>query len=157
MGWVRNAGEALPVPLSSDDFQALKAHIQALGFWEDIHDNELPKANACWHFPPKAFVEHFRKCGWLSAVEMAQCFPRRLLHLLGVKFVPSMTSWDTASTRSDKWATAFNIGTRRYGISANRLRLLHLLSHVIPETGNLHYVKEINGELREYHLTMVEG
>ena len=149
-GWVNQASEALPVPLTADEFDLLKAHIQALGFWEDIHDGELPKADACWHFPPKAFVAHFRKCGWLSTVEMAQCFPRRLLHLQGVKFVLSTTSWDTASARSEKWVAAFNIGTRRYGISANRLRLIHLLSHVIPKTGNLHYVKEINGELREY-------
>ncbi|MFM0190955.1 M23 family metallopeptidase [Paraburkholderia nemoris] len=149
-GWLETQNEALPAPLSKDDFTVLKAHIEALAFWEDIHDADLPQAAECWHFPPKAFVEHFRKCGWLSAGEIARCFPRKLLHLQGTQFVPATTSWETAFARSRAWTMAFNIGTRRYGISGNRLRLLHLLSHVIPETGNLHYVKEIRGELKSY-------
>jgi hydroxyethylthiazole kinase len=145
-GWLMSASDALSTPLSESDFRLLKEHIQALAFWEDVHEDEYPKAEACWHFPPKAFVEHFGKCGWLSAEEMAQCFPRRLMHLQGAQFHRASTSWETAFVRARAWVAAFNIGARRYGLSGYRIRLLHLFSHVIPETGNLHYVKEIGGE-----------
>ena len=149
-GWLMNRNDALSTPLSEADFRLLQEHIQALAFWEDVHEDEFPKADACWHFPPKAYVQHFSKCGWLSGEEMAQCFPRRLMHLQGAQFHRASTSWEAALVRARAWVAAFNIGARRYGLSGHRTRLLHLFSHVIPETGNLHYVKEIGGERMVY-------
>ncbi len=77
--------EALAVPLSNDEFATLKAHIEALAFWEDVHDADLPPAPQCWHFPPKAFIEHFRKCGWLSMNELAQIYAESRVYLCGQK------------------------------------------------------------------------
>ena len=86
----------------------------------------------------------------LHPKEMAQCFPRKLLHLKLTQFKPSITSWVTAISRAERWSKAFNEGTGKYGLSGQKLRLLHLFSHVIPETGNLDLVKEVGGEERKY-------
>ena len=127
-GWVKQASEALPVPLSSADFEALKAHIQALGFWEDIHDNELPKANACWHFPPKAFVEQFRKCGWLSPSELAQCLPRKSL--------TGSIPWSVSVQRAATHVQPINLIYGKY-LNNCKIRLIHFLAQTYIETGVL--------------------
>jgi hypothetical protein len=104
-----------------------------------------------WFFHPLEFIRKFRKCGWLSADEMARCFPRSLLHLTLAQFHASTTSWNDAHSRASTWALPFNQATRRYGVSASRQRLLHFFSHVVPETGNLHFVREIRGETKSYN------
>ncbi len=104
-----------------------------------------------WFFHPLAFIRHFRKCGWLSAAELAQCFPRKLLRLKRTQFVPDIVLWDLAFSRAKEWGVPFNVATRKYGVCGNKFRLMHFFSHVIPETGYLKYVKEINGELRQYN------
>jgi hypothetical protein len=101
-----------------------------------------------WFFHPLAFIRHFRKCAWLNAQEMAECFPRSLLQLELTQFRPSRLAWNSALSHAEKWNKSFNIGTRKYGI--NSIRLLHFLSHVIPETGRLSLVKEIGGEQKSY-------
>lgn len=110
----------------------------------------LGEGKKLWFFHPMAFIRHFRKCGWISAREMAQCFPRELKHLQATQFRVSNTSWNTAYERAGRWVQSFNKGTRKYGISRSNIRLLHLFSHVIPETGNLGLVKEIGGERASY-------
>ncbi len=110
----------------------------------------LGEGKKFWFFHPTAFIRHFRKCGWISAAEMAQCFPPVLEHLQLTKFQESKTLWSTAFERAGRWVHSFNKGARKYGISRSNVRLLHLFSHVIPETGNLGLVKEINGEKARY-------
>ncbi|MGF6410499.1 hypothetical protein [Paraburkholderia sp. MM5482-R1] len=102
-----------------------------------------------WFFHPLAFIRHFRKCSWLDAREMAECFPRSLLQLELTQFRPSKLPWNSALSHAEKWNKSFNVGTRKYGI--NSIRLLHFLSHVIPETGRLSLVKEIGGERQHYN------
>jgi len=109
---------------------------------------ELKRAD--WRFHPREFIAHMRACGWLSATEFAQCFPRTLLHLHGTTFRPATTPWQAAIARANNWILPFNKAARKYGISAARQRLLHFFSHVIPETGNLALVKEIAGERANY-------
>lgn len=103
-----------------------------------------------WHFHPLEFVAHFKKCGWLSNIEFAQCFPRKLKTLHHATFDTSGLVWGTALSRATAWGRAFNIAARRYGVSSNKQRLVHFFAHVIPETGNLHYVVEIGGEHKLY-------
>ncbi len=112
--------------------------------------NKTPLAGQqLWFFHPLAFIRHFRKCGWLNAQEMAECFPRSLLQLELAQFRPSKLAWNSALSHAEKWNKSFNIGTRKYGI--NSIRLLHFLSHVIPETGRLSLVKEVGGEHKSYN------
>ncbi|WP_322071713.1 hypothetical protein [Paraburkholderia bannensis] len=72
--WLTSQHEALATPLSQEDFQRLIQHAQALGFWETIQ-GEIPGVDDCWHWPPIAFINHFRKCSWLSARELVQALP----------------------------------------------------------------------------------
>ncbi|CAG4928820.1 hypothetical protein R70241_05782 [Paraburkholderia saeva] len=102
-----------------------------------------------WFFHPLAFIRHFRRCAWLSAQEMAECFPRSLLQLELTQFRPSKLAWNSALLHAEKWNRSFNRGTRKYGI--NSIRLLYFLAHVIPETGRLSLVKEIGGEHQSYN------
>lgn len=145
-GWLLKVSDNGPMP--QDVYDKLKGHQQALGFWEEAALEGIESKH--WHFSPREFVSTFRKCGWLKAEEMTQCFPRSIKHLSATQFHASTTTWAAAFEKVRSWALPFNIATRRYGISANKLRMLHFLAHVVPETGNLKYVKEINGELKNY-------
>lgn len=131
-------------PNGYDNF--LKFHTQL----QFLEQTTLGGGKKFWFFHPLAFIRHFRKCGWLHSDEMAQCFPRKLLHLKLTQFQPSGTSWAIAASRSKNWARSFNEGARKYGLSNQKQRLLHFFSHVIPETGNLSLVKEVGGEDRSY-------
>lgn len=124
-----------------------KDHVAKLAFWSASGLAE----RAVWHFHPLQFVRHVRRCGWLSAEELAQCMPRSLLHLQGTQFHATSVNWATAKDRAQRWAVAFNKATRKYQLCISRYRLLHFLSHVIPETGYLQFVKEIGGEAKAYN------
>jgi predicted chitinase len=70
-GWLKALSDENPTPLSSDDFEALRAHIMALAFWPGgmgIDANH-------WHWQPREFIRLFRTCGWLSAGELARIYP----------------------------------------------------------------------------------
>ncbi|PRX26635.1 hypothetical protein B0G75_118138, partial [Paraburkholderia sp. BL18I3N2] len=77
--WLKSPHEALANPLSDADFNKLMDHARDLAFWEDISDPDLPHANEVWHFPPTAFIRHFRMCAWLSVSEFKQILPREVL------------------------------------------------------------------------------
>ncbi|WP_235844734.1 hypothetical protein [Cupriavidus agavae] len=110
----------------------------------------LGEGKKFWYFHPMAFIRHFRKCGWLSAEELAQCFPRKLLHLNGRRFDAHGVPWDTVWRRVVNWKRPFNGAARKYGVSSTMQRMLHWLSHVVPETAYLRLVKEEGGENKHY-------
>jgi len=91
----------------------------------------------------------FRKCGWLSVNEMAQCFPRNLKHLTGTQFVSHAFSWADANARSATWSSHFNKANRKYGIDM-RQRLVHYFAQVVPETGYLRLMKESDSKDGSY-------
>ncbi len=49
-------------PMSEEDYVKFKAHAEALCF-----DSGSLESGRLWHFEPKAFIRHFRKCGWLDS------------------------------------------------------------------------------------------
>ncbi len=149
-GWLKSKSLECSNPLSEDDFTAFKAHAEALCFWERVPAQSPPLPDNPWRFHPRRFIQLFRRCGWLSQSEFAQCFPRRTLHLANTSFHPQSVGWQTANTRADRWKLAFNRTTRKYGIGAARNRLTHFFAHVIPETGYLSQVKEGAGENQPY-------
>jgi len=118
-GWLKSPHDALPTPLLAEDFDTLKAHIEALAFWEDIDDANMPPAAECWHFPPKAFIEHFRKCGWLSTGEIS-------------RIIPQATIANVA-----RFQKAINFVGNKY-IFGGKVRLSHFMGQVAHETGDLH-------------------
>jgi predicted chitinase len=118
--WLMSPHEALPVPMWEVDFYTLKNHIEALAFWEEAMANEatLPGPSDCWHLPPTAFVEHFRKCGWLSANEMTRAFPQANMENVQ-RFQKSMNS----------------VGAKY--LSGQKVRLSHFFGQIAHETGDL--------------------
>jgi hydroxyethylthiazole kinase len=145
-GWLLKVAENGPMP--QETYEKLKKHQQALGFWEAANFNGIESKH--WHFPPKEFISAFRKCGWMKAEEMTQCMPRKLLHLDHAVFNVAPVSWAYAFKTIKEWSVPFNLATRRYGIAGNKFRVLHLLSHVIPETAYFRLVVEGGGEDQNY-------
>ncbi|NIF55483.1 M23 family metallopeptidase [Burkholderia sp. Ax-1724] len=121
--------------------------LEKFQFW----DKTGISSEKLWFFHPLEFIRTFRRCGWLSQEEMARCFPPKWLYLQGTQFAQTTTRWSTANSRAHEWVLPFNKGTRKYGVSATRQRLAHFFAHVVPETGNLHSVKEIGGEHKHYN------
>lgn len=156
-GWLKSTHEALPVPLSEDDFSTLKSHIEALAFWEEAKANEatLPAASDCWHFPPTAFIEHFRKSGWLTGSELAQCIPRMVIDetrdSAGQRVYPrSSIAWRSAKARAERFAKPLNHTLRRYGIANTSLRTAYFLANAIQETIYLTRTSELGGASTRY-------
>jgi predicted chitinase len=144
--WLKHKGVDNPHAMTEHDYTRFKDHVARLCFWEaKIGVPEMP-----WSLDPQKFVEQFRRCGWLNAEEFAQCFPRKILHLSGSQFVAHSIKWKTAHGQALLWNRAFNRATRKYGVALSHSRLIHFLSHVIPETGSLTLVKEIQGERKKY-------
>ena len=71
------------------------------------------------------------------------------MHLKDTKFQPTVVGWTVAMDRSRMWSLAFNRVARKY-LSASRVRISHLISQIVPETGYLSLVKEIGGEGASY-------
>ncbi|MGV2287922.1 hydroxyethylthiazole kinase [Trinickia sp. YCB016] len=139
MGWLKRPSDAWPRSLSDNEFSALKAHIQALAFWEDIRDAELPSAEQCWRFPPKAFVEHFGKCGWLGETDL----------LTTLRTVSS-----SGKVRANAFRTEMNKLNRKYLIARKRLRMAHFLAQIGHETEWWQFRQESGSE--DYFRTMYE-
>ena len=129
-----------------DNWNKAKKHLKSMGL-EGLPDDFK---NADWHFHPAAFIRHFTKCGWLSAFELAQCFPRKHLKLEGTTFVSHDCKWTAAFPTARRWSTTFNKATRKYGIAATRRRLVHFFAHAIPETDFLTLMKESDNSSQTY-------
>lgn len=127
-----------PFVETPDEWTRLEAHLKALSF-DGIPAEFL---HADWRGQPRQLIAQMSKCGWLSANELGQCFPRRQLHLTGISFHAVTKPWSEVLPRANRWARAFNVENRRYGVSRTKQRLVHYFSHVIPETGFLSMVKE---------------
>lgn len=129
-GWLKTITPEHPEKLEDEDFENLKKHITKLCFWEAA--NLGIDANH-WHFDPREFIRHFRKCGWLSVRELAQCLPRR--SLIGV------VAWPEAFQRSTTHSLYLNVMARKY-LGASKKRLAHTLAQIYIETGLLGTVTE---------------
>ncbi|TCS32894.1 peptidase M23-like protein [Paucimonas lemoignei] len=129
-GWLRTSTAENPEPLTEDDFSRLRSHLEALSFWQGAN---LGIPSSHWHFHPKAFIRHFRKCGWLSVSEFARCIPRRSLS--------GVTNWNTAHTRSTTHSRHLNEFFRKY-LGACPKRYVHALAQIYIETGLLALMNE---------------
>ena len=96
--------------------------------------SEFPKLpDSVWHFQPREFITVWRKCGWLSENELAQCIPRNCLS--------GATSWEIALQRARTNQLALNQYFRKYYIDS-RQRILHALAQIYIETGMLSLMNE---------------
>ncbi|KXU83379.1 hypothetical protein CI15_30295 [Paraburkholderia monticola] len=104
-----------------------------------------------WFFHPLAFIRHFRKCEWLSATEIAQCVPRKMLSLHGTQFRQVTHPWTDAAPQGSAWESDLNAALRKYRISSTKERATHFLAQLMEESGWLTAVREFHGELATYN------
>lgn len=129
-GWLKSQRPGFDNLLSTEDFEQLKRHIAKLSFWADANLSIGPNH---WHFDPREFIRHFRKCSWYSSDELSRCLPRRSLS--------GTVNWQTATERATHHLSSLNLFFRKY-IGERRERHIHALSQIYIETGLLRLTLE---------------
>lgn len=162
-GWLKTTP---PEALSDTDFEALRAHITVLAFWSAANLRGAPDANNApgasvpathWHFDPREFIRHFRKCEWLSKKEWVQTLPMTGKKLRGSTFheenigpnVDRTRPAQGIEVRMQRWYRYLNISLRKYGIEKN-YRRIHFIANVWEETGYIRLMVEGGGTTASY-------
>ncbi|MFT3849383.1 MAG: hypothetical protein QM739_12155 [Propionivibrio sp.] len=121
-------------------------HVLALTWWDDLAGTCGLADSTVWHFHPLAFIEHFRKCHWLSREEFISLNPSRIL-IDG--------EYTKAITREEMEKRITGAGEKRpagiypqicktlhkYGITTP-LRIAHFFGQVGEETGQWEFMVE---------------
>jgi hypothetical protein len=130
---------------------ALQAHLNAISF------DGLPAGYlaAQWRFHPQEFILQMRKCGWLSARELAQCIPRYAIEQThasnGQTVYPrSQISWAVAFARATTYSIHLSSMFRKYGLAQSKLRISYFLANSIQETIYFSRKSELGGASASY-------
>lgn len=110
--------------LTQTDFPEFQKYAEALCFWEDA-DLGIPEAH--WHFDPREFVVHFKKCCWLSRGELAQVYPDALYR---------RRETPDPDARREEFRYEVNIVARKYSLQTPT-RLTHFFGQGAVESFNL--------------------
>lgn len=113
------------VLMSEEDYGRFKQHAEALCF-----DSGVLGSGRLWHIEPKAFIQQFRKCGWLSKRELKQLIP---LNGLSGQNWSSISYNDAESSTADRIYTSLNKTMQKYLINTP-LRIACFLGNAIQET-----------------------
>lgn len=71
--WLKSPNDVLSNPMTQCDLNLLTEHGKALCLTE----NPLP-AGRVWHFDPRQFIAHFRRCEWIDLNELEKIYPDNL-------------------------------------------------------------------------------
>ncbi|CAE6872439.1 M23 family metallopeptidase [Paraburkholderia domus] len=137
----------------ADGYDRFVGFLKKLQFMDHAH--ALAGGKKFWFFHPLAFIRHFRKCGWLSAAELARAIPRKVIeqtkdHNHQTVYPTSEMKWGVALSRSQRFLSPLNLALRKYCISNNGLRLSYFLGNAIQETTYLSRTAEGNGSQATY-------
>ncbi|MHA7846356.1 peptidase M23 [Serratia sp. D1N4] len=148
------AGET--IALADKDWDELMAHIKALCF--DAKALGLP-AGRVWHFEPRQFISHFRKCGWMGENDFIRLIRRNESRALQ----PSLTkdqviNWLTVegTARSGDIIRPANVKAslskvlNKYLITSP-LRIAHFMGQMARETGRFKSFVE-DGDLEYFNM-----
>ncbi|MEI2602521.1 M23 family metallopeptidase [Erwinia aphidicola] len=122
---------ASQVVLAEDDWDKLIAHARALCFNSTACG--LP-AGRVWHFEPRQFIAHFRRCSWLSKAEFKQTIPSYAMRLVG-----KIYHWEPVHLNEGDGSVfslhyqQLNIAMRKYGINTP-WRMACFLGNACQET-----------------------
>lgn len=135
--------------MSEEDYGKFKAHAEALCF-----DSGELSSGRFWHFEPKAFIEHFRKCNWLSERDFVRTIRKTVKNestlreegKLTVKTVVEYLNQEKEKSsgiiiRPSEMGNSLALIMRAYGANST-LRVAHFLSQIYCETGRLSECEE---------------
>lgn len=132
--------------LSLADFPAFQRHVEALAFWE--HAALVGIDAAHWHFHPRKFIEHFRKCGWLSVGEMKRIY--------GDKESEYRDVGQSGDTVKERFRLGLNLVFRKYLLNTP-VRMAHFFGQAAQESFFLMLTREVaidgSNAIRENHLS----
>lgn len=125
-GWLKTRSDENPTPLNDEDFGALRRHITALTFWP----GGMGIVANHWHWQPREFVRHFRKCLWLSREELARVYPDSKYP---VAALVAEGRGRTPDSIREQYRTAINKVARRYFVTSPS-RLAHFFGQGAVES-----------------------
>ena len=122
--------------MNEEDYGKFKQHAEALCF-----DSGSLGSGKIWHFNPIQFINHLRRCGWLSHEELSSMIPRKYYEGYPSKPVNVTVPWATSFGRWEKYAKDFNKTCNKYNI-ISPLRRSAFLGQIYIETGMLRTMTE---------------
>lgn len=117
--------------LTKEDFPEFQRYAEALAFWELAALPEIGPAH--WHFHPVQFLEHFRKCGWLSKDELARIYPDSTYPLTALR---TEGRGRTPESIREQYRFHINRATRKHFITTP-VRLTHFFGQGAVESTRL--------------------
>lgn len=139
--------------MSQQHYDELKQHQQAMAFWESAGLEGIGSMH--WHFSPRAFVETFRKCGWLSKSELAQLIPNNVIRKPGSHNSNSQGIWESPSiTHAMSFIAIHRVAinkTLQKFLITTPLRQACFFGNSVQETSWFRYIKESNGNSPGLH------
>lgn len=133
--------------LSQADFSKFERHAKALAFWEDAALQGIQAAH--WHFHPVKFIEHFKKCGWLSSSEMKRIYEDRETIYTDVS--------QSSQTIKERYRLSFNRVFRKYLLNTP-LRMAHFFGQAAQESYYFMLVREsairVTTAIRDNHISI---
>lgn len=144
LGWIKTSTVENPTPVDAASFERMRAHITALAFWPS--NTGLPESH--WHWNPREFVGHFRKCGWLSEREMAQIYSDEALYT---------GAGQSGSTYKERYRPSVNRVLRKYCLNSSK-RAAHFFGQSARESYYFMLVREsaigVANAIRTNHISI---
>ncbi|MCL6691272.1 M23 family metallopeptidase [Pseudomonas sp. R3.Fl] len=150
-GWLQKVAEG--GPLTSDQYGKLKKHQEALAFWKNVNLDQVIKKH--WHFPPRYFIQAFRKCGWLSKKELTQIIPKNIIRKPGSHNSNTHGVWEQPNINYainfiNTHLLEINKSLQKFLITTP-MRQACFFGNSTQETGWFRYMKESNGNSPTLH------
>ncbi len=131
LGWLKNP-EPDGLGMNDASFARLQKHSQAVSFWTQA---KLGMDSTPWHFDPREFIIHFKKCGWLSESELTQMLPTSAMRFAKGQWVSeSVPFLSPTKNRMELHRAGLNKTLRKYGIAPRPWRMAAFFGNATVET-----------------------
>lgn len=131
-GWLKQPNAVLDEPMSDKEWDPLMALGRALALKSSP---EIPTGRV-WHFDPRRFIAHFRKCGWLECEVIERIMTSTIRATERDKI-------DKINKKMIEFLFSINVVMRKYNISAFN-RASHFLGQGAVESGYLLSMQEVS-------------
>ncbi|WP_434525475.1 M23 family metallopeptidase [Photorhabdus asymbiotica] len=131
--WLKSPNDVLDEPMSEEDWNKFIAHAKALS----IDATGLPSGRM-WHFDPRRFITHFRKCGWLEQSKITDIMSYDIRK-------NNESELNAIKAASEKYYQAINKIMLKYIINTP-IRQAHFLGQGAVESARLRVMQEYSQE-----------